>query len=313
MKRDQESSHRLRKAVGLGVAALAALGLGAGWVYRDVVASYAQLARAYYAAQRFYAQYEHLEKNVAFHPQMAPRLDVYSPPSGAGHPVLFFVHGGSWKDYDKELFAPVAMKLLPEKMVVVIPDYTLYPDAGYEQMAGEVAAALSWTLEQIDRYGGDPQRVVVAGHSAGAHLAGLALMDPRFLDAYGHSHAEVCGFVGMSGVYDVQAEYDYWLAKGSFPRVIVEVMGGQENFRQASPVHYVRADLPPILLIHGDKDETVPLSVATEFHAALQEVGATSALEVYLGLGHADYLFAALSQERSRLVADIAAFVGRCP
>ena len=314
MKRDHRSSGRsVRRTVGLGVAALAALGLGVGWVYRDTVASYAQLARAYYAARRFYAQYEHLERNVAFHPQMTPRLDVYSPPSGTGHPVLFFVHGGSWKDYDKELFAPVAMKLLPEEMVVVIPDYTLHPDAAYEQMAGEVAAALSWTLERINEYGGDPARVIVAGHSAGAHLAGLAVMDPRFLAVYGHSQAEICGFVGMSGVYDVQAEYDYWLAQGSFPRVIVEVMGGEDNFRQASPIHHLRPGLPPVLLIHGENDETVPLSIATGFHAALQSVGVATELEVYPGLGHADYLFAALSQERPQLVADIAAFVHRCP
>jgi acetyl esterase/lipase len=313
MKSHDSSGRSLRRAAGLSIAALAALGLGAAWIYRDTVASYLQLARAYYAARRFSARYEHVARNVAFHPEMAPRMDVYAPPSGTGHPVVFFVHGGSWKDYDKELFAPVAMKLLPENIVVAIPDYTHYPDAGYEQMAGEVAAALSWTLEWIDQYGGDPERVVVAGHSAGAHLAALALMDPRFLADHGHSHSEVCAFVGMSGVYDVQAEYDHWLAQGAFPEVILEVMGGVENFPLASPIHHVRADLPPILLIHGEKDKTVPLSIARQFHAALQAAGAASELEVYAGWGHADYLFAALSQSRPRLVADIAAFVQRCP
>jgi len=300
-----------RVALGLSLAALAVLGLGAGWVYRDRIGGYVQLARAYYAARRFYANYEHLERDVAFHPEMQPRLDVYSPPSGTGHPVLVFVHGGSWKDFHKELFAPVAMKLLPEGMVVVIPDYTLYPDAGYEQMAGEVAAALTWTLDNIDAYGGDPGRIVVAGHSAGAHLALLAVMDPRFLGAYGHSGAEIRGLVGMSGVYDVQAEYDFWLSQGTYPEVIVEVMGGEENLLQASPIHYVRPDLPPVLLLHGERDETVPLGIATGFHAALQSAGAASELEVYAGLGHADYLFAALAEARPRLVVDIAAFVRR--
>lgn len=298
--------------MGLGLVALATVGLGVGWAYRDRVGWYVQLARTYYAARRFYRQYEHLERNVAFHPDKQPRLDVYSPPSGKGYPVLFFVHGGSWKDFHKELFSPVAMKLLPEGMVVVIPDYTLHPDAGYEQMADEVAAALSWTLERIEGYGGDPSRVIVAGHSAGAHLAALAVMDPRFLAAYGHSAAEIRSLVGMSGVYDVQAEYDYWMDQGSYPEVIVEVMGGEENFVQASPIEYVGPDLPPVLLIHGERDETVPLSIATAFHDALQSAGANSELEIYAGLGHADYLFAALAQERARLVADIVAFVRRC-
>ncbi|MEJ2209276.1 MAG: alpha/beta hydrolase [Anaerolineae bacterium] len=304
-------SRRGRKALGLSLAALAALGLGAAWVYREQIGWYVQLARTYLAARRFYNTYEPLARDVAFQPDMQPRLDVYSPPAGVGYPVLFFVHGGSWKDFHKELFAPVAMKLVPEGMVVVIPDYTLYPNAGYEQMADEVAAALSWTLENIDTYGGDPARVVVAGHSAGAHLAGLAVMDPRFLAAYGHSSAEIRGLIGMSGVYDVQAEYDYWVEQGAYPEVIVEVMGGEERFAPASPIEYVRPDLPPVLLIHGDRDETVPVSIATAFHAALLSVGADSELEVYDGRGHADYLFAALAQDGSRLVTDIAAFVRR--
>jgi len=178
-------------------------------------------------------------------------------------------------------------------------------------MVDEVAAAVSWTLENIDAYGGDPGRVVVAGHSAGGHLAGLAVMDPRFLAAYGHSSAEIRGLIGMSGVYDVQAEYDYWVERGTYPEVIVEVMGGQESFAPASPLEYARPGLPPVLLIHGDRDETVPVSITTAFHAALLSAGADSDLDVYAGLGHADYLFAALSQERPRLVADIAAFVRR--
>lgn len=294
-----------------GIAVLVLVGIGTVFVYREQISFWWQLLNAYLVSRQFYAGYEHLEKDVAFHPQMQPRLDVYSPPSGTGYPVLFFVHGGSWKDFHKELFAPVAMKLLPEGMVVVIPDYTLYPDAGYEQMVDEMAAALSWTLENVERYGGDPGRVVVAGHSAGAHLAGLAVMDPRFLSAYGHSAAEIRGLIGLSGVYDVQAEYDFWSDQGTYPEVIVEVMGGQEHFAQASPATYVRPDLPPVLLIHGDRDETVPVSIAVDFYTALQSAGAASELEIYAGLGHADYLFAALARERSRLVDDIAAFVRR--
>ena len=301
----------MRKAASIG--ALVALGVGAvGYLaYREKINFYLGLARAYLAARRFYARYEHLARDVVFHPDMAPRLDVYSPPQGAGHPVLFFVHGGGWQSFDKVIHAPVALKLLPAGVVVVIPDYTLHPNAGYEQMTHEVAAALSWTLDNIEAYGGDPRRVVVAGHSAGGHLAGLALMDPRFLAAYGHSGSEVRGFVGLSGVYDVQAEYDYWQAQGEHPHLIEEVMGGRQNFAQASPLSYVRPDLPPILLIHGDRDKIVPFSIATAFQTALQEAGATSELSVYAGQGHTDYLFAGLAGGQSRLITELAGFVQR--
>jgi len=303
----------MRTSVVLGVfALLLALIAGAWLAFGDQISFYVKLFQVMRTGERFYKQYPHQERDVAFHLDMAPRLDVYWPGEGEGYPVLIFVHGGSWKDYDKKLFAPVAQKLLPEGMVVVIPDYTLYPDATYEQMARETAAAIAWTLENAARYGGDPDRIIVAGHSAGAHLSGLAVLDPRYLEELGHSSDEICGWIGMSGVYDIQAEYDYWVDKGSTPEVMLEVMGGQQNFGQASPLSYVRAGLPPLLVIHGDEDETVPVAISTAFHAALQAAGAPSRLIVYPGAGHSDYLFAGLSEERAPIVDDIVQFVQSC-
>ena len=292
--------------VALGVSVALAL------ILSDTLAFYGRLFQAYRTSRRFYAEYPHLARDVAFDPQLGPRLDVYSPEAGDNHPVLVFVHGGSWKDYDKKLFAPVAMRLLPLGMVVVIPNYTLHPDADYEQMASEVAAAVSWTLEEIQNYGGDPQRVILAGHSAGGHLSGLVLMDPRFLGAYGHSSDEICGWIGLSGVYDVRAEYDYWANKGSEPKVILEVMGGEQHFAQASPITYVRADLPPILLIHGDEDRTVPVEIAMNLQEALETAGIQSRLKLYRNAGHSDFLFRGLADESAPIVTDIADFVQAC-
>jgi acetyl esterase/lipase len=297
--------------LGTSAALIAVAGIAA-LLKREDLSWYIRLFRAYRVGKRFYAEYPHLARNVAFHPEMAPRLDVYSPESGSGHPVLVFVHGGSWDSYHKELFAPVAMKLVPEGMVVVIPDYTLYPDAGYEQMTREVAAAVSWTLENVTAFGGDPGRVIVAGHSAGAHLSALAIMDERWLEAAGHSSREICGWVGMSGVYDVQAEADYWRARGDEPRTMTAVMGGAQRFGQASPISYVRPDLPPVLLIHGQEDKTVPVEIAVDLQARLQGAGANSELKIYPQAGHTDFLFDALLEDRAPVVADLAEFVHQC-
>jgi acetyl esterase/lipase len=291
----------MRKNIGLGIGILLlGAGLGAAWVYREELAFLRKLLQAYRTGRSFYRDYEHLARDIAFDPEMEPRLDVYSPPGGENQPVVIFLHGGAWRQYDKNLFAPVAMKLLPEELVVVIPDYTLYPDAGYEQMAGEVAAAIAWTLDNIQDYGGDPEQVVVAGHSAGAHLGALALMDPRFLGA---RSAQVCGFAGLSGVYDVQAEYDYWKAKGPEPRLITGVMGGPQNFERASPRSHVRGDLPPTLLIHGALDESVPVAIARDFYDALRAAGAPAELKIYPKAAHSDYLFEALADGGSTLVS----------
>lgn len=299
-----------RTGIFVALAALAALGGWAYLSYRDELAFYAGLLRAYLSGRRFYDQYPHVARDVVFDPAMAPRLDVYSPAEGTGHPVLLFVHGGGWDKYDRKLFAPVAQKSLPFGIVVVIADYTLHPNAGYEQMVREVAAALRWTREEIAAFGGDPERIVIGGHSAGAHLAALAVMDPRFSPEGGTGG--VCGFLGMSGVYDVQREHQFWQAKGKPPVVMEAVMGGKDHYAAASPLTYVRPGLPPTLLIHGDQDETVPVDMAESFSAALRAAGTEVELKIYPGAGHSDYLFAALSRDGGGLVADIAAFVLSC-
>jgi dipeptidyl aminopeptidase/acylaminoacyl peptidase len=91
-----------------------------------------------------------------------------------------------------------------------------------------------------------------------------------------------------------------------------EVMGGQQNFAAASPVSYVRAGLPPLLIIHGAEDETVPAEISTRFHAALLDAGAPCELIIYADAGHSDYLFAALTDDGARLVPDIVEFVRSC-
>ncbi len=291
--------------------------LGAGvWIYaryRESLAFYVRLYNAYRVGQEFYAEYEHLVKNVTFQPELDVTLDVYSPETGTNHPVLIFVHGGGWDSYHKEIFSPVAMKLIPEQMVVVIPDYTLHPQADYEQMTGDVAAAVSWTLENIDQYGGDPNRVVIVGHSAGGHLAGLTVLDPHFLSLYGHTPAEICGLIGLSGVYDIEAQYAYEQAKGNTAPVMTAVMGGHTNFANASPISYARPDLPKILLIHGSQDPTVPVSIASDFQTALQQANAHSELKIYQGADHIDFLFAALTEDRAQIVTDLSDFIHSCP
>jgi dipeptidyl aminopeptidase/acylaminoacyl peptidase len=132
------------------------------------------------------------------------------------------------------------------------------------------------------------------------------------LSTYGHDATELCGWVGMSGVYDVGAEYDFWLAQGVTAEVMEEVMGGQANFERASPIRYVQSTLPPLLLIHGEQDETVPASISEDFHTALQEAGAASRLKIYANAGHADYLFAALDTGPAEVISDLLEFVRLC-
>lgn len=273
------------------------------------------MRKAWRIANEFRSMYEQATLDIPFYPGRDVPLDVYSPDENSGHPVLVFIHGGGWSRYTKALFAPLAMRLMTDGLVVVVPDHTPYPEAHYQDMADESAAAVHWTMENIEQYGGDPNRVVVAGHSSGGHLAALSVMDPKFLDAYGRTKDELCGLMILSSGCDYYAQWAFELGKGGpdgteLMELIIGLIG-PDHLAEASPINYVQADLPPIMIVHGDRDKTAPVSEAYRFHAALQEAGAQSELKIHQGQGHSEIMLDIVDQERAQLVVDIAEFVHR--
>ena len=101
-------------------------------------------------------------------------LDIF-PAAHADAPVLFFIHGGYWRSFDKKDHAFVAPAFIQAGACVVIPNYALAPAVTIPQIVMQMVAALAWTWRNIARHGGDPNRIVVAGHSAGGHLAAMML------------------------------------------------------------------------------------------------------------------------------------------
>src|SRR5262249_1481377 len=161
-----------------------------------------------------------------------------------------------------------------------------HPAAGYPQQTEEIAAALAWTLDHVAEYGGDPQRLMVAAQSAGAQVGGLALLEPRWLAAHGHSSAEVRGFLGISGAFDVDAGYGFHAGKIRVQATIAAVFGGMEHAAAASPINHLRSGLPPIRLIHGDADRVVPLNVSEAFAQRARAAGVACELLIYPRGGH---------------------------
>jgi acetyl esterase/lipase len=278
---------------------------------RGLVGFYYRLFRATRLADQFYANFPCVSKNIHFLPGSQLTLDVYQPEAGSGYPVVFYVYGGSWNTGNKELYAPAAQRLLPEGVVMVVPNYTLYPAAGYPNQTQEVAAALAWTLGNIANYGGDPSRVIVAAQSAGAQIAGLTVYDPRWLAVHGHSPAELRGFIGISGVYHIPTQLAHERRRHRSGQYVVDVMGGRENVIAASPSTYAGRQVPPTLLIHGDIDETVPLRMSLDLRDRLTAAGADCELRIYAGSGHAEIMFRALTENPPRLLDDMLAFTHR--
>ncbi|MCD6302079.1 MAG: alpha/beta hydrolase [Anaerolineae bacterium] len=286
------------------------LAIAGAIVKRGDILYYAQLLRSQIIGRRYVRRHPAMATDIAPHPNVATTLDVYGPEDASAAPVLVFVHGGSWSHYSKEDMTPVAALLVPEGYMVVIPNYTLYPDATYDQTANEVAAAVAWTLEHAADYHGDPERIYLAGHSAGGHLAALVFTEARWLAAYGHQTDELAGLIGMSGIYDLALQAAYSRSLWGTDELFAGLVGGWRNYEQASPITHVHPGLPPILLIHGTEDTTVPHEMSRSFCQALQDAGSPCELSLYPGAGHTDYLFHTLWGTDQRLLNDLERFTG---
>lgn len=133
-------------------------------------------------------------------------LDVYSPPGAKNMPVVFWIHGGGWQAGDKGSVQKKPQLFLDQGFVFVSTNYRLLPHVEMETIFRDIAKSLRWVHEHIAEHGGDPNHILVMGHSAGAQLAALVSIDPRYLQAEGLSLAIIKGCVPVDGdTYDVPA------------------------------------------------------------------------------------------------------------
>ncbi|KPK40007.1 MAG: hypothetical protein AMJ65_10970 [Phycisphaerae bacterium SG8_4] len=133
-------------------------------------------------------------------------LDIYTPekPAQKSLPVMFWIHGGGWQAGDKSDVALKPKVLTERGFVFVSTNYRLLPEVKMEDLIGDVARSFGWVHKHIARYGGDPERIFVGGHSAGAQLAALICIDDRYLKKEGVSFEVLKGCVPVDGdTYDI--------------------------------------------------------------------------------------------------------------
>jgi arylformamidase len=130
-------------------------------------------------------------------------LDLFAAPHPGG-PVLVFIHGGYWRSLDKSDFSFIAPAFNAAGAMVVVPNYALCPAVSIEQITWQMVHALQWVWHHAAEQGGDPQRIVVAGHSAGAHLAAM-MLSCRWKQVADDLPAQlVSGAMAISGLYDLE-------------------------------------------------------------------------------------------------------------
>jgi acetyl esterase/lipase len=133
-------------------------------------------------------------------------LDIYAPPNAKNLPVVFWLHGGGWEGGDKTEVQLKPQWFMDQGFVFVAPNYRLLADVDMGTLIGDVAKSFAWVQKHIAEYGGNPQRVLVGGHSAGAQLAAIICTDERYLKAEGLTFAMLIGCLPVDGdTYDVPA------------------------------------------------------------------------------------------------------------
>lgn len=237
----------------------------------------------------------------AYGPDARQRLDLYVPQGGGARPVVVFWYGGSFDSGLRVRYRFVGAALANAGYLAILPDYRVYPQVKFPGFAQDAAQALVWAHEHARQYGGDPQRLFVMGHSAGAWLAAMLAYNPRYLAAAGGERRWIHGLIGLSGPYALAPDTAQLHA----------IFGPPYTPADWQPVRFVDAAAPPSLLLHGLDDTTVSVRHTRALTAALQAAGVAVDARLYPHRAHADTVaaLAVLARGRAPVLAQIRAFI----
>jgi acetyl esterase/lipase len=222
------------------------------------------------------------------------KLDVYQPQNQTSPtPTLIYIHGGGWVGGSKEGSIMSILPYLEMGWAVVNVEYRLGRVSPAPAAVEDCRCALRWVIKNAKEYNFDINKLVVTGHSAGGHLSLTTGMLPASAglerQCYGPEELKVAAIVNWYGITDVNDLLDGQNLKTYAVQWLSSLPNRDEVARRVSPIHYVRAGLPPILTIHGNADPTVPYSHAVRLHEALTKAGVTNQLLTIPGGKHGGF------------------------
>lgn len=258
-----------------------ALGLFGLWRWAMATQSVALLDRV---DALFTASAAKVSEPIAFGTAPEQVLLVAKPASAKGpSPVVVFIHGGSWSHGKADEYGFVARNLAARGYVGVSAGYRLVPGGEYPAMLEDGAAAVRWVRDNIDRYGGDPDRIVLMGHSAGAYNAIMLALDPQWLAAKGVPADSIRGAIGLAGPYD-------FLPLDS--EGTINAFGKAPDLAQTQPINFARKEAPSLLLITGDADMTVRPRNSQALARTMSDLGRPTDTVLIPDMGHIGILLA---------------------
>ncbi len=240
--------------------------------------------------------------DLAYGSEPRQTLDLYIPDGlTAPAPVLLFFYGGSWQSGSKAIYRAFGEAFAAHGIVTAIADYRLYPQVKYPAFIADGALAFRFLRQQVGAHGGDPGRIVISGHSAGAYIAAMLAVNPDYLGAVQEAPAAIRGVIGLAGPYDVLPLYD---------PVLIDIFGG-DRVMATQPIKHVKPGAPPMLLAHGTKDSTVGAGNSRRFAKRLTEAGNAVELIEYKGIGHLGIILSLARglRHRTTLYADMLRFI----
>jgi Esterase/lipase len=241
---------------------------------------------------------------VAYGDGARNKLDIYAPEQrGAPAPVVFFIYGGGWSRGERAEYEFVGRALASRGFVAVIADYRLYPEAVYPDFLEDGARALRWVQDNITNYGGDPNRLFLSGHSAGAYNAVMQALDPSFRAEFGVT-MPILGVAALSGPYDFYP-FEYNEVRNTF--------GSAPNPEGTQPINLITAESPPMYLATGTTDPIVRMQNTENFANRLRAQGVWVTTQYYDGFGHMEPVLAlgAMWRWRMPVLDDMVTFFQR--
>ncbi|EOZ99644.1 lipase, putative [Indibacter alkaliphilus LW1] len=181
------------------------------------------------------------------------QLNVFAPKKADGkQPVMLFIHGGSWQSGNKDIYNFLGARLARKGILAVIIDYPLSPDYQVHDMAKTSAQAVKWTEENINTYGGDPERIFVSGHSAGGHLASLISVRNEYFDTLGVENP----IVGTILIDAAGLDMHWFLKEMNYEPGTKYLRAFTDDslvWKDTSPIYYLDENDPPMLIMMGGR------------------------------------------------------------
>ncbi len=240
-------------------------------------------------------------RDRVYGPDPRHKFDLYVPKGHQGPlPVLLFFYGGGWTSGSKAIYRFLAQAFTSAGIIVAVADYRLYPQVKYPAFLEDSVMAFRGLRACIAAFGGDPDRLFLAGHSAGAYNAVMLAADARFLD--GEDRRALKGVIGIAGLYDFLP-----LKRDSS---LIDVFG-DDNSRDTQPIAHVDRKLAPMLLAHGGADAVVEPGNSKRMAETLRAFGSEVSLREFAECGHTDILvsLARFFRGRTTLREDIVTFI----